>query len=233
MLDLAGVRDAGLGDQFVVPVQVQRAVFQAQFEEVVKVLGIQLAGVDRGGGGEIHRTDHAHTVGRDNRLAGLSQLAVAAGFRGDVDDHRTGFHAFDHRLGDDARRLAPRHGSGGDDDVHALDVLGQCGLLLGALIGRQLARVAARTRGADAKLDVFRAERLDLFLGFRAHVEAFYLRAQAPRRGDRLQTRDTRADDQHLRRPHRARSGGQHREEFRRGLGGDQHRFVAGDIGLR
>ena len=53
------------------------------------------------------------------------------------------------------------------------------------------------------------------------------------RRGDRLQPGHAGAQHQHLGRAHGARGGGQHREEARQLLGGDQRGAVAADRGLR
>ena len=58
-------------------------------------------------------------------------------------------------------------------------------------------------------------------------------RAQSARGCDGLQPRDARADDQHARRSNRAGSSGQHGEDPRQLVGGDQHRLVAADGGHR
>ena len=82
-------------------------------------------------------------------------------------------------LRDDLGRRAAGHGGGGDDDVDALQVFAQALLLLGAFFGGELARVAAGARGRDAEVQELGAQRFDLLLHFRAHVEAF---DRAPRR---------------------------------------------------
>ena len=65
------------------------------------------------------------TSWRDDGLARLGQLAVAAGLAREVDDHRAGLHPFDRLRGDELRRRAARHERGRDDDVEALDRVGQ------------------------------------------------------------------------------------------------------------
>ena len=165
--------------------------------------------------------------------ARAGELAVAAGLGGEVDDHAAGLHPGDHRRADDLRRGAPRHGSGADDHVDVLQVLGQAALLLGAFLVGQRAGVAALAGRGHPEVEELAAQRLDLLAGLRAHVEALDLRAQALGGGDRLQAGHAGADDQHLRRPDGAGRGGQHREEARRQLRGDQHRLVTGHARLR
>src|SRR3546814_17867506 len=66
--------------------------------------------------------------------------------------------------------------------VDALEVFAQPAMLLGALLVGELARIAALTRGADAKAEELAAQRLDLLPRLRAHVEAFDLRSPTPGR---------------------------------------------------
>ena len=120
-----------------------------------------------------------------------------------------------------------------DDDIDVLQVFGEAALLFGAFVVGERTRIAAFACGADAEVEELAAERLDLLACFRTHVEAFDLCAQALGGRDRLQAGDARAHDQHLRGPDRAGRGGEHREEPRRQLRGDQHRLVAGHAGLR
>ena len=141
---------------------------------------------------------------------------------------RPGLHAL-HRLGGhQPRRRAPGHQRGGDDDVEALDRVGQRLLLLGLLLVGELARVAALARRLDPEVQPLGAERLHLLGDLGAHVVAGRLRAQAPRRGQRLQARDADAEHEHLGRRDRARRGHQHRVEARGVLGAEQRRLVAG-----
>ena len=56
---------------------------------------------------------------------GHGQLAVAARLAGQVDDHRARLHPFDGLRGDEPRRRAPGDERGRDDDVEALDRVGQ------------------------------------------------------------------------------------------------------------
>ena len=109
--------------------------------------------------GQVQRRDDLHVV-LDDRLAGLGQLAVAARLAGEVDDHRARLHPFDGLRRDQLRRRATRHERRRDDDVEALDRVGQRLLLLRALLVGQLARVAALAAGLEAEVEPLRAERL-------------------------------------------------------------------------
>ena len=111
-------------------------------------------------------------------------------------------------------------------------MVGQATLLLGAFLVGELARVATLAGRTHAQVQELAAQRFDLLAGFRAHVETFHRRTEPARGGDRLQPGHAGTDDQHLGRTDGAGGGGQHREEARRQLGGDQHRLVAGHAGL-
>jgi hypothetical protein len=112
-------------------------------------------------------------------------------------------------------------------------VLAEPALLFRALLVGELARVTALARSAHAQVQELAAERFDLLARFRAHIETFDLRAEPLRGRDRLQAGDARTDHQHLRRTDRAGRRGQHREEARRQLRGDQGRLVPGHARLR
>src|SRR3546814_4658103 len=102
----------------------ERAVVEQQRDEVEHVARVHLAGVQRAAAGQVQRTGDGDAVAVDG-LARLRQLAVAAGLRGQVDDHAAGLHAGHHRCGNDHRRRAPGHRGGADDHVDALEVFAQ------------------------------------------------------------------------------------------------------------
>ena len=107
-------------------------------------------------------------------------------------------------------------------------------LLLGLLLGRELARVAALgLLAADAQVEERRAERLDLLGHRRADVEGGHDGAEPSRRCDRLQAGDARAEHENARRGDGPGRGHQHREQLRAPVGREEHRLVAGDRGLR
>ena len=88
----------------------------------------------------------------DGHLAGLGQLAVAAGLPGHVDDHAARLHALHRGRRHQPRRGTARHERRRDHDVEALDRVRQRVLLLGLLLVGQLARVAALAGGLDAEI---------------------------------------------------------------------------------
>ncbi|MNQ52575.1 hypothetical protein D3C85_665990 [compost metagenome] len=105
--------------------------------------------------------------------------------------------------------------------------------------GRHRAGVTADTDGAFTlfiglvrHVDELGAEGFDLLFYRRTYVRRFDHCTQTFRRSDRLQTGYAGAENQHTRRFHRTRSGHQHRHEARIVLSGQQHGFIAGDVGL-
>ncbi len=182
--------------------------------------------------GQVERTVDEHPV-QIHHLARLGGFAVAAGFRGQIDDHAARFHAARHRGADDFRRRPARHGGGTDHHVHRAQVLAEAALLLGALLFGQRPRVTALAHGADPQIQEFAAQRFDLLAGFRTYIEAFHLRTETAGRRDGLKAGHAGADHQYLGGADRAGGGGEHREEARRALGGDQGGLVTGHAGLR
>ena len=166
------------------------------------------------------------TPSRDDLLAGLRQLAVAAGLGGEVDDHRAGAHRLDRRLPGSASAPAGR-GSRAVVITTSKSAIrsSSSSCCCACCSGVSSRRVAALGLLADdAEVEEGRAEGLDLLPDGRAHVEAGDDRAEAARRRDRLQAGDAGADHEHLRRRDRSGGGRQHREEARQAVGGEQRR---------
>ena len=169
----------------------------------------------------------------DDGLPGLGELAVAARLTGQVHDHGAGLHPFHRRGGHQPRRGPARHQRGGDDDVEAGDGLLEFLLLLRALVLGEFAGIPALACCVDAEVQPLGAHRTDLIGHLGAHVVAGGAGAETFGGRQRLQAGHPDAEHQHRRRLHGAGRGGQHREEPGRLRGGQQHRFVAGDVGLR
>jgi hypothetical protein len=178
--------------------------------------------------GPITRTPPWSTV-----LSGAGQLAVAAAFRQEIDDHGARLHPLDRGARNDPGRRAARHARGRDDAVRRRDARIQHFLLLRFLFGGELARVAPRAFRGDASLDELRAERLHLLARRTPDVVGLDHGAEPLRGRDGLQAGDARADDEHRRRADRAGRGRQHREELVERGGAEQHGLVASDGGLR
>ncbi|RMQ81961.1 hypothetical protein ALP97_200007 [Pseudomonas salomonii] len=158
---------------------------------------------------------------------------------GEVDDHRARFHLCDGFGTEQGRGFAARDQRRGDDDVRLFGAFmhGQ-GLTLHPA-RRHRACVTANTDraftlfiGFVGHVDELGAEGLDLLFYGRAHVRRFDHGAQAFRRGDGLQAGDTRAEDQHARGFDGAGGSHQHRHEAWVVMGCQQHRFIAGNVGL-
>src|SRR6185437_6441993 len=103
VFDLAGVREARLGEYLIAPVDDELAILDGGLQEIEQVAGVHLARVVGEIGGEPQRADHLDPlVGHE--LAGAGELAIAALLSGDVDDHRSRAHALHHAAQDDLWR---------------------------------------------------------------------------------------------------------------------------------
>ena len=89
-----------------------------ELEEVQDVPRVERAGVERYGGGEVGRSENHADAVRDDLLARLGELAVAALRSREVDDHRAGDAcARTIAVGDEDRRPLAGDLSRRDDDV--------------------------------------------------------------------------------------------------------------------
>ena len=131
--------------------------------------------------------------------------------------------------------MRPGHLGGRDDDVHAADDLVELGLLGGPLLGGQLAGVAAGAGRVDGRLelDELGAEALGLLARLGPDVVRLDDRTEPPGRADRLEPGDADAQDEDVGGLGRAGRGGQQREVAAVGVGRDEDRLVAADVGLR
>ena len=103
MDDLAASGDDGARDDFVLGVEVQRAlVVQELQEEGRDGAAVHLAGVGRHLSREIRRTEDRHARG-DDLLVGTRDLRVAAIRGGEVYDDGAGAHPLDASGGDENR----------------------------------------------------------------------------------------------------------------------------------
>ena len=234
-MTLPVVRDHRVGNDVVVHVDRELAVLvDHEGQQVLQVLRVHLAGVNRHRARQIERSDDRDTMAVDD-LALLGQLAVAASFGGEVDDDRPGRHALDGRSRDQPWSRTSRHGRSRDDHVRFGGALGQTFLLPPKdVVGRFLGIPACAGKvGAGIDLDVLAAETLDLLFHDRSCVIGFDHRAESASGADRHQSGNAGSDDQHLGRRDVAGGGGEQREELRQLIGGDQHCLVAADGRLR
>ena len=127
-------------------------------------------------------------------LAGLGQLAVAALFSRQVDDHAARLHRLHHLGGDEARRGLAGDQRGGDDDVHLLGLLGvHLALgLLEALAHHLGVAAAAGSFFLVVDLDELAAHRHHLVGDFGTGVVGAHDGAQPDGGADRSQSRRRR-----------------------------------------
>src|SRR3984957_1034462 len=232
VFDFPAVREARLRKYLVVPVDLQLAFIEGRLEKVQQVARVHLARVIGEIAGQIERTDDLHALVLDD-FARARELTVTALLGGDVDHDRAGPHALYRGARDDLWRRPTRHGCGRPDGVRRRDPRVEHFLLLTLFFVGELASVPTRAVGTDPGVDELRAQGLHLFLGCAAHVIRFDYRSEAPRGRDGLESRDSRPNDENLRRADSPGGGGEHRHELLQIVGGDEHSLVAGDGRLR
>src|SRR5262249_28195206 len=175
----------------VVPVERELPLRREVREQRRDVARVELARVRGHRARQVERSDDLDSVNR-NDLAGLRQLAVAAGLGGEVDDDRAGPHALDRRRRNEAWGGSARDRGGRDHRVELRDPLFERLLLALLLLRRQLARVATLGLLADdAEVEERRAERLHLLAHRGTDVEAEDDGAAAAGRRGRLPARRT------------------------------------------
>ena len=129
MDDIAAARNDRALDDLILEVGIELAILDEQIEQVLDVLRVHLAGMDRHGAGQVELAHDLDAIVLDG-LAGSGQLDIAAGLRGEIDDDRPRSHALDRLLRDQARRRAARNRRRGDDDVGLGGMVGEDLLLL-------------------------------------------------------------------------------------------------------
>ena len=181
-------------DDLVVAVERELAVLvEQQLEQRLHVAGVELRGVLGHLGGQVERRDDRHVVhdGRPRPALVSSQLPPVSPARSMIT--LPGLIPSTASAVTSLRRRAPGDQRRRDHDVEALDRVGQRLLLGSLLLVGQLARVAALAGGLDPEVEPRRAERTDLLGDLGPHVVAGRLRAEPPRRRERLQARRRRA----------------------------------------
>src|SRR6267378_1290851 len=204
------VRGDGDGiDDVVAEIQIELAIRGEHRYESGDVLRVHLTGVISQLARDVERRDDRDVVSH-HRFSRHAELAVASLLPGEVDDHRTrahGPHRF--RAHEHWRRL-PRHKRGGDDHVRLQRAVVDQLLLAPNVLLAQLPGVAARVLGVfevDVELDERRPQALHLFLDDGPGVERLDYGTDAPRCGDRLESSNSSADDEHTRGTYRSRRG--------------------------
>ena len=185
--------------------------------------------------GEIGVADDGHAILGHDFLVHLGQLAVAALFRRQIDDHRTGLHRCDHIFGPQLRRFAVGDQSGGDDDIDLGGQLAELGQLRLAEFRRGNRGIATGGRAVlllflEIEVDKLGPHRFNLFGHFWTHVKGQRDRAKGCGRADRGQTGNTGTDNQNLRRRHLARRRDLTGKEAAKVVACLDHRTVARDV---
>ena len=170
-----------------------------------------------------------------DRLAGLAELAVAALLGGEIDDDRAGLHGAHHVGRDEDRRAFAGDERGGDDGVGFGDVFLQHLGLLAFLFFGDLFGVAAGRRGVPyASTSTNLAPRLSTCSLTTLRTSNASTTAPSRRAvGDGLQTRDARAEHEHLGGRDGSGGGHEHGEELGQRGRGEEHAVVTGRRRLR
>ena len=177
---------------------------------------------------EDHYATHLHGGSQ------LGQRAVAATIGAQVHDDRSGFHALHdgviQQLGSEDAADEGR----GDDHIHLGAVVRQQLRLQGLVLRRQVRGIAAARGGGLLEVDahVLAAHGFDLLLHLRAHVRGRHAGPEPLGRGDGLQARHARSDDEHLGGQGGAGGGDEHGEVLRQFHGAQQHTLVAHQVRL-
>ena len=131
------------------------------------VTGVHHARVIRHAGGHVDRSDNGHTM-LDHGLAGFGDLAVAAAFRGQVENDRTRRHSLHHIFGYQDGRFFSRNHRRSDDHIAFLHHFSEQ-LALTAIevfiLRTGISASVLRVFCLDGKLDKTSAETLHLLLG--------------------------------------------------------------------
>ncbi len=176
----------------------------------------------------------------DDGFATFGQRAVTTLVDRHVENHRTRLHRLDGVFADQHRCFAAGNQGRGDNDIGLLGALMHQLGLTSHPVGRHLPCITANALGDfpflirdERHIQEFRAQRFDLFLHRRPHIGGLDYRAETLGSRDRLQTGNARAHDQHARRLDGTGGSHQHRHETLIRICRHQHRFVAGNVGLR
>ena len=228
MGDQAGIQ------QRILRIELQFPVLQQHLQQGRQVAGIEGAGVLGHRGRQVGGPDQAHAIEQHLRI-GLRSGAIAPLGHRQIHHHRTRAQQGQHFARHQHRRRLAGHLGGGDHHIGLLQVRRQQ-LALGLQEHRSgLAGIAAHFAGGLlqlGRLDEAPPERLHLFPRRRAHITHLHHGAKAARRGHRLQARHAGPEHHHLGGLHGAGRRHQHREEAIQGRRRQQHRLVAGDVGL-
>src|SRR5450631_1469378 len=114
--NLAAAGEQSLANNFIFQVQIQLLIFDQVRQERSDVAGVHHARVIRHTGGQVDRSDDGHAM-LDDGLARFTDLAVAATFGGQIDDHGTGRHSLHHVFGYKNRRFLAGYYRRGDHHV--------------------------------------------------------------------------------------------------------------------
>src|SRR5579859_3851467 len=135
VFDFAAVREARLGEDFVIPVDRQLALAERRLEKVEQIARVHLAGVVPQLRRKIDRADDPDSLMLDD-LSCARELAVATLLRGNIYNDRPGSHSLDHRTANELRGRTPGYRGGGYNRVDRRDTRIEHFLLLALLFLR-------------------------------------------------------------------------------------------------
>ena len=238
MHDFAAIGQHRRLDELVGAVEAEalRILVDHRFQERDQVLRIKSGSAGRDPSGHIRIADHLHALDVGN-LVVLGTFNIAAPLDCEIHGNRTRAHGLQHVAADEPRCRPAGNERRGDNDVLLGDMIGDERGLLGLILPGHFLGVAAgglrRLEFLVLDGDEFRAERGDLLLGRQANVGRRNLRAETPRRGDRLQAGNAGTHDEDLCRRHGA--GRRHHHRQRPVVDGSSldHGLITREVGLR
>src|ERR1039458_3375505 len=164
--NLATAGEQSLANNLIFEGQIQLLIFDQMSQERGDVAGVHHARVIRHAAGQVDRSDNGHTM-LDHGLAGFGDLAVAATFGGQIEDHRTGRHSLHHVFGYKDRRFFSRNHRRGDHHIAFLHYFAQQLALTAVevfILRTGISASVLRVFRLDGKLDKASAEALHLLL---------------------------------------------------------------------
>src|SRR5579864_1858601 len=170
--DLSALGNERLAHDLVLQIQLQLAVLHHVSQIRHQVAGVHLAGMIRHAARQVDGADDRDAV-RLHRFSHAGEFAVATALGSEINNHRTGSHAFDHVGGDEHRRFLAGNNRGRDHDIALGDDAGQqfaLACIESFVLRGTVAAGILRVLRFDGEFDESSAQALHLLFGGGTHV---------------------------------------------------------------